>query len=122
MTASALALVAALAVAAVAVFAVASVSVVARRAMRALGVAEDQLRRLRTAGETEVEALGREAGERLDRAVARAEAAVAVAETAARIAEVALTAPVVKARAWGAGAATAARTFSDRRALRRGSD
>jgi hypothetical protein len=70
----------------------------------------------------ELEAAGRDAGDRLDRAVARAEAAVAVAETAARVAEAALTAPAVKVRAWGAGSAAAARTFRDRRALRSGSD
>ena len=54
--------------------------------------------------------------------MARAEAAVAAAETAARIADVALTAPAVKARAWGAGTAAAARTLRERRALRSGSD
>ena len=106
----------------VAVAAVTSLAVVTRRATRVLEVAEDQLRQLRVAGEAELEAAGRDAGERLDRAVARAEAAVAAAETAARIADAALTAPVVKARAWGAGTAAAARTLRDRRALRSGSD
>jgi len=109
-------------VALVAVVAVAGLLTVARRATAALAVAEDQLRLLRVAGEAELEAAGRDAGERLDRAVARAEAAVAAAETAARIADAALTAPVVKARAWGAGTAAAARTLRERRALRSGSD
>jgi len=95
---------------------------VARRAARALAVAEDQLRLLRAAGQAELEATGRDAGERLDRAVAQAEEAVAAAETAARIADAALAAPVVKARAWGAGTAAAARTLRERRALRSGSD
>lgn len=99
-----------------------AVAVVARRALRALARSEDQLVQLRQAGVAELEAAGRDAGDRLDLAVARAEAAVAVAETAARIAEAALTAPAVKARAWGAGTAAAARTFRDRRALRSGSD
>ena len=113
---------AAVLLAVVAAAAVAAVTVVARRALRVLEVAEDQLRHLRAAGEAELEAAGRDAGERLDRAVARAEAAVAAAETAARIADAALTAPVVKARAWGVGTAAAARTLRDRRALRSGSD
>ena len=106
----------------VALVAVILLGVVARRATRALATAEDQLRRVRLAAEAELEAAGRDAGDRLDRAVLRAEAAVAAAETAARIADAALTAPVVKARAWGAGTSAAARTFRDRRALRAGSD
>lgn len=119
MTAAGVAAAAALVIALVAV---AALSVTARRATRAMRTAEDQLRLLRLAAEAELEAAGRDAGDRLDRAVARAEAAVAAAETAARIADAALTAPVVKARAWGAGTAAAARTFRDRRALRAGSD
>jgi len=110
------------AVTVVALLAVAALVVVARRALRALARAEDQLGQLRRAAVAELEAAGRDAGDRLDRAVARAEAAVAVAETAARIAEAALTAPAVKVRAWGAGSAAAARTFRDRRALRSGND
>ena len=106
----------------VALVAVVLLSVMTRRATRALRTAEEQLRQLGGAAAAELEAAGRDAGERLDRAVARAEAAVAAAETAARIADAALTAPVVKARAWGAGTAAAARTFRDRRALRSGSD
>jgi len=105
-----------------AVAALALLGLVTRRALRSLAVAEDRLRQLGATGQAELEAAGRDALERLDRAVAGAEAAVAVAETAARIAEAALTAPVVKARAWGVGTATAARTFRDRRALRSGSD
>ena len=106
----------------VAVVAVVALSVVARRATRALRTAEEELRLLRRAAEVELEAAGRDAGDRLDRAVARAEAAVAAAETASRIADAALTAPAVKVRSWGAGTAAAARTFRDRRALRSGSD
>lgn len=106
----------------IAVVAVVVLGVTARRATRALSVAEEQLRHLRLAAEAELEAAGRDAGDRLDRAVLRAEAAVAAAETAARIADAALTAPVVKARAWGAGTAAAARTLRERRALRAGSD
>lgn len=106
----------------IAVVAVVVLGVVARRAVRALGIAEDQVRRLRESAEAELELAGRDAGDRLDRAVARAEVAVAAAETAARIADAALTAPVVKARAWGAGTAAAARTLRERRALRAGSD
>ena len=106
----------------VAVVAVVALVTVSRRATRALEVAEDQLRLLRAAGEAELDAAGRAAGERLDLAVARAEAAVAAAETAARIADAALTVPVVKARAWAAGTTAAARTLRDRRALRSGSD
>jgi len=59
---------------------------------------------------------------RLDAAAVRAEHAVATAEAAVRLADLAITAPAVKARAWGAGGAAAARTFRDRRALRSGSD
>jgi hypothetical protein len=106
----------------IAVAAVVILVVVARRALRVLAAAEEQLARLRLSAEAELEAAGRDAGERMDRAVMRAEAAVAAAETAARIADAALTAPAVKARAWGAGSAAAARTFRDRRALRAGSD
>jgi hypothetical protein len=106
----------------VAVVAVVVLGIVARRATRALCVAEEQIRRLRASAEAELEAAGRDAGERLDRAVVRAEAAVTAAETASRIADAALTAPVVKARAWGAGTAAAARTLRERRALRAGSD
>lgn len=106
----------------VAVVAVLTLFLVTRRAVRALTAAEEQMRLMRLAGEAELEAVGRDAGDRLDRAVARAESAVAAAETAAMIADAAFTAPVVKARAWGAGAAAAARTFRDRRALRSGSD
>ena len=106
----------------IALVAVVTLTVVARRATRALAVAEDQLRLLRTAAADELESVGRHAGERLDRAVERAETAVAAAETASRIADAALTTPVVKARAWGAGTAAAARTFRERRALRAGSD
>jgi hypothetical protein len=106
----------------IAVVAVVALVVVARRATRALHVAEAQLRSLRLTAVAELEAAGRDAGERLDRAVARAEAAVAAAETAARIADAALTAPAVKVRAWGAGTAAATRTFRERRALRSGSD
>ena len=102
--------------------AVVVLGLVARRATRALAAGEDQLRQLRRAAEAELQAVGRDAGERLDLAVARAEAAVAAAETAARIADAALTAPVVKARAWGAGTAAATRTFRERRSLRAGSD
>ncbi len=105
-----------------AVLAIGALAVVARRALRALAQAEDQLGQHRWAAVAELEAAGRDAGDRLDRAVARAETAVAVAETAARVAEAALTAPAVKVRAWGAGSAAAARTFRDRRALRSGSD
>ena len=115
-------LVAAGAVAVVSLSAVLVLTVVARRANRAMTVAEEQLRMMRAAGEAELDAAGREAGERLDRAVARAEAAVAAAETAARIADAALAAPVLKARAWGAGTAAAARTLRERRALRSGGD
>jgi hypothetical protein len=106
----------------VAVVAVVALVVLTRRAGRAMATAEDQLRRLRVAAETELQVVGRDAGDRLDHAVARAEAAVAAAETASRIADAALTAPVVKARAWSAGTAAAARTFRERRALRSGSD
>ena len=106
----------------IAVVAVVVLVGITRRATRALLVAEEQLRMLRLTAESELEAAGRDAGERLDRAVARAEAAVAAAETAARIADAALTAPAVKVRAWGAGTAAATRTFRDRRALRSGSD
>ncbi len=106
----------------VALVAVITLGIVARRAIQALSTAEDQLRTLRRTAEAELEAAGRDAGERLDRAVLRAEAAVAAAETAARIADAALTAPAVKARAWGAGTAAATRTFRERRALRSGSD
>jgi len=96
--------------------------VTANRAFKTMGAVADELRQLRQAAVAELESVGRDAGDRLDRAVARAEGAVAAAETAARIADAALTAPVVKARAWGAGTAAAARTFRDRRALRSGSD
>lgn len=116
------AVVAAFAAAVIALVAVVALGVMARRATRAMHVAEDELRLLRRAAEAELEAAGRDAGDRLDRAVARAEAAVAAAETAARIADAALTAPAVKARAWGAGTAAATRTFRERRALRAGSD
>lgn len=110
------------AVIALATVAIVALAVVARRSLRALAGAEGELRRLRATGQDELSALGRDAADRLDRAVARAEAAVAVAETAARIAELALTVPAVKARAWGAGTAAAARTFRDRRGLRSGGD
>ena len=106
----------------VALVAVVALGVLTRRATQALSTAEEQLRILRLTAEAELEAAGRDAGDRLDRAVLRAEAAVAAAETAARIADAALTAPAVKARAWGAGTAAAARTFRERRALRTGSD
>ena len=106
----------------VALVAVVTLTVVARRSTRALAVAEEQLRQLRTAAVDELESVGRDAGDRLDRVVAQAEMAVAAAETAARIADAALTAPVVKVRAWGAGTAAASRTFRERRALRAGSD
>ena len=106
----------------IALVAVVTLTVVARRATRALAVAEEPLRLLRAAAVEELDSAGRRAGERLDRAVERAEVAVAAAETAARIADAALTAPVVKARAWGAGTAAATRTFRERRALRAGSD
>lgn len=109
-------------VALVALVAVVALAVVARRALRALAVAEKELRALRVAGQAELEALGRDAADRLDLAVRRGEAAMASAEMAARMAELALTAPVAKARAWGVGTAAAARTFRDRRALRSGSD
>jgi len=106
----------------IALAAVVALSLTTRRATRALSAAEGELRALRAAAVAELESAGRDAGERLDRAVARAEAAVAAAETAARIADAALTAPAVKVRAWGAGSAAAARTFRERRALRSGSD
>ena len=117
-----MAVAAAVALLTLAVVAVAVLGLVTRRALRSLAVAEERLQQLGATGQAELEAAGRDALDRLDRAVARAEAAVAVAETAARIAEAALTAPVVKARAWGVGTAAAARTFRDRRALRSGSD
>lgn len=106
----------------IALVAVVALTVVTRRATRALRVAEEQLRVLSAAAVAELAAVGRDASDRMDFAVERAEAAVVAAETAARIADALLTAPVVKARAWGAGTAAAARTFRDRRALRSGSD
>lgn len=106
----------------IALVAVVALVVTTRRATRTLRAAEEQVRELGRTAVAELDAVGRDAADRLDRAVARAEAAVAAAETAARIADAALTAPVVKARAWGAGTAAAARTLRDRRALRAGSD
>ncbi len=106
----------------IALVAVLALVVISRRAAKAMRAAEDQVCRLGQAAVAELEAVGLDAAERLDRAVARAEAAVASAETAARIADAALTAPVVKARAWSAGTAAAARTFRERRSLRAGSD
>jgi len=106
----------------VALVAIVGLAMVTRRATRALRTAEDQLRQIGRSAVTEMEAVGRDAGDRLDRAVVRAEAAVAAAETASRLADSVLTAPAVKARAWGAGTAVAVRTFRKRRALRPGSD